>query len=275
MRRGVALAVVVWVASTTAAAANPSQEIDRARSQYSRGQYQQTVETIKPLLYPRAQLADEKELIEAHYLLGVSYFFLKKREDAVNEFRSILFIDPDYKLDVTTEDTEVYTTFNSTKRQLKKELDDIRKKREEEDRQKRRSQFQTEITIRERSPLYNWIPFGAPQFQAGRPGWGTFFLVSQGVLGGTSFGFFAYQVLKYGLVDPRYPPEDFDSIQTMQTIQIGTGAAFLLVYAWGVVDAFAKPVVRRTVRQVPVGENVTVVPLLAPEAVGLGARWEF
>jgi len=270
----VIVAVVVLVASS-AAAANPSQEVDRARAQYSRGQYQQTVETLKPLLYPRAQLSEEKELIEAHYLLGVSYFFLKKRDEAVNEFRSILFIDPDYKLDVQTEDTDVYLTFNATKRQLKKELDDIRKKREEEERKKRQPQVRTEITIRERNPLYNWIPFGAPQFQAGRPGWGTFFLVSEGVLGGTSFGFFAYQAFKYGLFDPRYPREDFEAIQTMQTIQIGTGAAFLLVYAWGVVDAFAKPVTRRTVRQVPVSTDVSVVPLLLPEAAGLGARWEF
>ena len=274
MHRGVAVVFAVSLASV-AAAANPSQEIDRARSQYSRGQYQQTVETIKPLLYPRVQLADAKELIEAHYLLGVSYFFLKKKPEAKAEFRSILFIDPDYKLDPETEDTEVYTEFNATKRELKKELDDIRKKREEEEQKTRQPQVQTEITVRERSPLYNWVPFGAPQFQAGRPGWGTFFLVSQGVLGGTSFGFFAYQVLRYGLFDPRYPREDFGTIQTMQTIQIGTGAAFLLVYAWGVVDAFARPVTRRSVRQVPVGTNVSVVPLLAPEAAGLGARWEF
>jgi tetratricopeptide (TPR) repeat protein len=272
--RGLILAMLL-VAGTSAAAANPSQDVDRARGLYSRGQYQQTVDTLRPLLYPRAQFDDEKELIEAHYLLGVSYYYLGQREEARKEFAGILFINPDYKLDPVVEDVEVYSLFQEVKKQLRRDLDEIRKKREEEERRKRQPTFQTEITIHERNPAFNWFPLGAPQFQAGRSGWGTFFLVSQGAFGGTSIALFTYQALKYGLFDTTYPPEDFSSIKTLQTVQIGTGVVFFLLYGWGVLDAYASPVTTRTVRQVPIAPNVTFVPWLSPEASGLGMRWEF
>jgi hypothetical protein len=257
------------------AAANPSQDVDVARGLYSRGEYQQAVDTLRPLLYPRAQLEDEHELVEAHYLLAVSFFFLGNRDSARREFVSLLTIDPDYRLDPVVEDPAVYATFEGVRKDLKEDLEEIRRKRDEQAQRLRQPQFQTVITIVQRNPLYNWVPFGAPQYQAGRSGWGTFFLVSQGALGATSLGFFTYQALKYGLVSPRYPREDFDSIQSMQTVQIGTGVLFFLVYGWGVLDAYASPVTQRSVRQVPFGQNVSVIPLVAPDAAGLGARWEF
>src|SRR5262249_3281354 len=96
VRRRIAFWLVLLAAWGAAgvASANPSEDLARGRSQFERGQYRKVVDLLSPQLYPRILLHDDEEIKEAHYLLGVSQFFLEHRDLARQEFTALLFLDP-------------------------------------------------------------------------------------------------------------------------------------------------------------------------------------
>lgn len=277
MRLALSLTATVAVAGIVGApgraAATPTEELARARAQFERGEYKLAAGLLEPLLYPPDNapplLQAEEDLKEAHYLLGVSYFFLKRLAESGNELAALLYLDPDHKLDPVIELPAVYAHFESVRKRLARDLEDLRRKKEEEAARRRTEGVIVERTVTHRNPFWNFVPLGAPQAQLGRKGWSRFFLVTQGLLGGASLALFSYQGFKYGFISPSAPPaEDIDTLQTIQAFQIGTGAAFFAVYAWGVVDAYAHDAPKVTTRR-----SFTVGP--GPGTTGLGLSWEF
>src|SRR5262249_19177638 len=70
-------------ASPSPAIASPSrnakQSLDQGRNAYDRGDYGRAITTIHPLLYPSIELSTEEEVVMAHRLLALSYFFVNKQ----------------------------------------------------------------------------------------------------------------------------------------------------------------------------------------------------
>ena len=101
MRGLAALTLVALVAQP--ALANPSHNakdaLDQGRTAYDRGDYGRAIDTINPLLYPSIELGTEDEVVAAHKLLALSYFFVNKQKDAENEVTSLLALRPNYQLD--------------------------------------------------------------------------------------------------------------------------------------------------------------------------------
>jgi hypothetical protein len=267
---------VLWAG---AAAANPSQDLARARSQFERGQYQKVVDALAPQLYPRALLREEDELKEAHYLLGVAQFFLDRRDKARQEFVALLYLDPRKELDPAVESPEVYAFFEGVKGELKLKLEELRREKDKAEADKNKPSREVVITrtITEPSPIGNFVPFGYGQFRNDQPAKGTFFLVSETLTGGASLFLFTFQAVQYG-IPSKVPPDDKDLVRTIQITQIITGGLFLIFYGWGVVDSFAyqKPKMVEERHERPIESRAYILPMVTPDgAVGVGATWRF
>src|SRR5439155_14368401 len=97
------LAVLLVAAMATPAAANPSHDakisLDNGRTAYDRGDYARAIDTISPLLYPSIELGTEDEVVTAHRLLALSYFFVNKTKEAEQEVTTLLALRPGFELD--------------------------------------------------------------------------------------------------------------------------------------------------------------------------------
>lgn len=281
MRPALALLCAALVAAAPAlAAASATQDLTRARGEYERGEYQKTVQILYKLLYVEKEPMLEDDLVESHKLLGISYYYLDDPEKARQEFSALLYIDPDYELDPVIEQPEVVAFFDNVKRELKNELNEIRKQRAIEEAKKQQPSVEITITrdVRYESPWGNFIPFGYGQFRNGQSGWGTVYLVTEGALAAISTGLFVAQAIEFGFPVGRRPAEDeIERVRLMQTLQIGTGGLAILVYGIGVVHAFRdfKPKITVTNRSEKKLTTQHLAPIVAPGTVGLGATWEF
>ena len=259
-----------------AAQANPSQEVAKARAVYDQGEFEEAIRILEPLLYPKPLINDDPELVEAHRLLGGSYVLTQKPDKAKDEFESLLYIDPNFDLDPAVEDANVFAVFTETKRTIEKKLEIIRKQRERDAAKANKPSREITITntVTVDSPWVNFIPFGVGQFKNGQRGKGAFFFTSEILLGGTSVILFTAQALEYGIPSRPIPPRDSEFLRTRQIIQVTSGALFLAIYGWGVIDAFAnsKPKVVNTKKT---ERDLVVVPYVSPDGLGVSASWEF
>jgi len=271
---------VVLSLSMSAAAANPSQDVARARGEFNQGNYKDVIGLLVPQLYPKPRISDD-ELKEARYLLAEAYFFSNQQDKAEEQFVALLFIDPTFTLDPVLEDPKVYGFFEAIRSERKDQLEELERLRREAAAAAARPKTQI-IIDREHhdtSILPNLIPLGYGQFRNGQRRWGYVFLISEGVLFGTSLGLFLAQAIQYGFPTSMYPPEDRSALLTRQVIQVGTGGVGLLIYGIGVLHAIynMKPAIVETRREVPIEKPKTtfVVPYLTPDTVGVGVTWEF
>lgn len=270
------------------AGASPSHELARARAEFDRGDYKTVISTLAPQLYPRLLIRDEKELLEAHYLLAVAYFYTEQPEQARREFTALLYIDPAHTLDPVVESPEVYAFFEGIKGDLKTKLEDLKRQKEREAEARRRPSREVLVTrtVHDRSPWENFIPFGVGQFRNGQTRKGVFFLAAQLATGGTSLGLFVAQAVQYGIPSRGVPLDDINGLRTRQVVQIGAGGLFLLLYGWSVIDAFAnqKPRVEETREERPIQPQsfapapappFVILPIAAPGAAGVSLEWTF
>jgi hypothetical protein len=271
-----ALVLAASLLAAGRAGADPSRDLLKAKSEFEQGQYRAVILTVEPLLYPNPLLRAEKELVDAHFFLGMAYFYTDRKDQARTEFAALLYTDPDYKLDPVMESPEVYAFFEDIKRSQQDQLEERRRQLEKEAEAKRRPSREVLVTrtIRDRSPWENFLPFGVGQFRNGQQSKGYAFLVGQLMTGGTSLGLFVAQAVQYGIPSRGVPLSDIDGLRTRQVVQIGAGAVFLLLYGWSVIDAFAnqKPKIEETKEERPITEldrpPPLIVPWVAPEGGG-------
>lgn len=222
------------------ASAAPADELVTARQHFRASDFVAALPTLNFLLYPTPRLANTDDLIEAHTLLGACSFATGDRATATREFEQALFLSNDVNLDPLLFSTETIRHFDQTKAALAaRNLRDAETRALAEERERLRKYRESLIVYEVRSYYVNFVPFGAGQFQNRQVGKGIFFAGTQLATGGTSLGIWLYLVGKYGY-GGRVPPEDASFARRLQQIEIGTGAAFLGLMAWGVVDSLVK-----------------------------------
>jgi hypothetical protein len=255
--------------------ASPTQEFDRGRTAFLRGEYERAVTLIYPLLYPELRLETENEALQAHRMLGVSYLFVNKPADARIEFRKLLELSPDFQFDPLLDPPRVVEFFNAIVREQREQLGDIEarlKKREEA-----RNRHVGEILVRrveQRSYAVSFIPFGAGQFQNQQRTKGWIFFGVEAGLAAISVGSFVTNFAIYGashyrdcrvpLTDKGCPADSLNytkenTSRNLTRLQVASGLAFAGVAIWGVVDAL-----RNFRAEVPLGD--TYVPANSPPA---------
>ena len=209
------LSATVLTLSALMALASPSQDFDRGRVAFGRGEYLRAIELLRPLLYPELRLETEGEVVQAHRMLGVANLFEGRPAEAKVEFRKLLELRPDYRFDPLLDPPRVVDFFNSV---VKDEEDEIaaleakRKKQESERAAQRRQEAErlriatAKVIVYDRhSYLLNFVPFGAGQFQNGQRRKGLAFAGTEAGLGLVSLGAFVANFWLFGL-EPGLTP---------------------------------------------------------------------
>jgi hypothetical protein len=282
--------VTSWLVAATVAVtlpgASPTQEFDRGRTAFLRGEYERAVTLLYPLLYPELRLETENEALQAHRMLGVAYLFVNKPAEARIEFRKLLELSPDFQFDPLLDPPRVVEFFNGIVREQREQLGDIEarlKKLEEQ-----RNRHVGEILVRRverRSYAVSFIPFGAGQFQNQQRTKGWIFFGVEAGLAAISVGAFVTNFATYGTGPhrdcrvelmyeegkPACPRESIDytkenASRDLTRVQVASGLAFAGVAIWGVVDA-----VRNFRAEVPLGDtyvpvNTLPAPTIPPSA---------
>ncbi|HSN29705.1 MAG TPA: tetratricopeptide repeat protein [Kofleriaceae bacterium] len=290
MRR--ALILLCLFAAT--AVASPKDDLDRARSDFRKHDYESAMKELNVLLYPREQLALPGDLIEAREMLGACYLEAGRTEDAKAEFDKALQIDPATTLDPSFFTTGAQHLFDQAKSDLEakraKEAE-LRKLQEERERlQKIRENL---VLVEHHRYAYNFFP-PLGQFQNGDTTKGYLFAAGEGLTLGGSVGIWLYLVRKYGVNCPHCVAlDDAGTVLHLQEAEIGLGVAFIGLYVYGVIDA-----VRHYKAQVQLDEDslppellrdldkgrkkqptsflhrINIGPMATSNGIGIGIGWE-
>lgn len=251
-------ALLIGLLVAAPALANPSHNakdaLDQGRTAYDRGDYGRAIDTINPLLYPSIELGTEDDVIAAHKLLALSYFFVNKTKDAENEVTSLLALRPNYQLDPIVDPPVAVRFFEDVRRRQserinalkKRELEENERAHKEEERRLAEARAKAERIYLDRvverhSRIIALLPFGAGQAQNGQTGKAIAFGVSEGVLAVASVA--TYFTLQYRYpINPatghqQFPVSEQNTATALLSVQLAAGAAFWATVAWGILDA--------------------------------------
>jgi hypothetical protein len=188
------------------------------------GSYPEVVRILSPLLVPTPDpnLAHD-QLLRGYELLGASLHFQFGPDRSEPAFVALLYLEPDHDLDPFVFPESMRRYLDNLRDALRVELEAIRRER-------RRGVYSGQLfvgrTVERRSLVVSMLPFGIGHFLNGERGWGTFYLVTELLLGGVSMGMYMANEVARG--DDGYF-DDVGPAETRQLIQVGTGVAFFVV----------------------------------------------
>lgn len=285
-------------ATTNRTAQSPEQKLERAKLAYQRGDYGAVVLLLRPLLYPQTLLAQEEQVLLAHKLLALSYYFEHDEPGAEQEFNLLLSLRPDFALDPVVDPLQAVAFLDDIRRRNAERLEEIRRRQAEEEQrrrveqeqlqkqaealaQKRTRRIYIERVVYRRFSIVDFVPFGVPQFVAKRKAVGATFFVGEVLSGAASLGTWIAVRLRYP--DGRFPSRELVTTQALTGTYLGTGALFWGLVLTGLIDALVHARTITEVRELsgPPSDlpprdtpplramNTVVAPLISPDG-GLG-----
>ena len=281
-----AVATVAAVAlAAPRASASPADEMNTARDAFRRSDWQAAMPVLSSLLYPTPRLASEEDVYEAHLLLGMCAFESNDRLTATREFEEAIALQLDRKLGTGVFSDAAIALYEERRHAMAEKYKlDAEKRALALEREKYRRLVEAMVIVEKRDYYVNFIPFGAGQFQNNQNTKGILFASAQGLTGAVSAGIWMYLVGSYGL-SGEVPESDANTVFRLQQIEIGAGAAFFGLAAWGIVDALVnyKPsIVRRPDETLlPPGmrpakkPTARLAPTPLPGGGGVVMSWEF
>ncbi len=268
--------------------ATPTEELEKARESFLAGDFEAAVGRFSALLYPTSRLAEAASIAEAHLLLGVSYFETRQRKSAEREFEEALFLNSSLRLDANLFSADAIDFFETVRSDIEKkakaaaESEQLTRKQQAFDRA-----LENFVVLEKRRYFVNYLPFGAGQFQNGQTKKGIAFLSGETLTGGASVGLWSYQVIKYGFRG-RVPRDEVSTVNTLQVLQIGSGAAFWALFAWGVADSLSNyqhEIKRKAdpslikdledIYDIKPTTSVMILPTFSGDSGGMSVQWEF
>jgi hypothetical protein len=269
----------------------PRQKLDEGRDLFRAKEFDHASEKLVSILLPNEQLGLPSDLVEAWLMLGVCYVETGRPGEAKEAFTHVLRLEPTKTLDSLTASQNAIRVFNETK----SEVEDERRKLEEQRRIEQLKRAQEEY-LKSLRPIevhqywVNYLPFGAGQIQEHRIGLGVALATGQGITLATSAGIWLYLVGKYGIVSDRVPPQDVNTVRNLQTIEILSGAAFIGLYGYGVINSLlhykSRVLVqgdesllplelrRKPPKKTSLRERIQILPMATPNGAGVGIGWE-
>ncbi len=276
-----ALAAALCLLPGAAGLAAPPADLKRAKDRYEFGAYADAAGAVRELLARRKDLP-ESEVVEAYRILGLSEYQLGDRGAARSAFVNLLSIDPDYTLDPFLVPPQIVEFFDRVKRDAEAELAPLRERRrllKEQERlaeEARRKLLAEEaarsgppskvVLVQERVYLFNWLPFGAGQFQNGDTGKGTAIAISQVLLGAVNLtAIVAHSEIASsarrcsyapGCQNPPYSDDTRHQLNTLDIVKYVSAGLFWGIYAYSVYDAHVHYVPRVETEVQPGGASV-------------------
>jgi tetratricopeptide (TPR) repeat protein len=244
--------------------ASPQGDLKRARDRFEFGAYADAAGTLRQMLAGNPQLTD-REFVDAYRILGISEYHLGDLDQARQAFVNLLSYDPDYALDPFLVPPPIVDFFDRAKREHEAALAPLRERRRELREQqrlaeeaKRRLLLEEQartgpptkvIRVQERLALFNWMPFGAGQFQNGEKAKGTAIAAGQVICGLVNIGaiLFHNQIAddrsrlctsgQPGCSRPPYSDSDRALLLRVDAVKYASAGLFWALYAYGVWDA--------------------------------------
>jgi hypothetical protein len=229
-----------------------------ARNTFEYGSYEDARRLAEELLTGH-RLAEERDLVEAYRIIGLSHFYLNHTESARRSFIELLSVDPDFTMDPLLVPPAAVAFFDGVKRDKADLLAPIRERRRVLAEQERlaaeaRRRLLEESLRRQTEPdrpvlvqrvetrtfVVNLLPFGAGQFQEGRPAWGAGFAGAQVaalVVSGVSYGLI--ESLR-NTTSGRFTGPDYGKAKQYEVVKFGALAAFGALYVGGVVESLLR-----------------------------------
>lgn len=221
----------------------PDQKFKRGKSFFEYRDCPGTIAAVSELAVP-GLLADEKDQLEVHRMLGVCHALVdtpEHKREAAREFSSLLSIDPDFQLDPFEVPPHVVEVFETQKTVMKARLDEIRKARAKEDNFDDGGVLVERTTEVRVTPFSNvFLPFGLSQLANGD-------LVKAGVFGAAQgVGLLVNAVGFWGVTALQVQTDDGQDVNAEQhalhngfyaTQAVGLGL-FGVAYLLGVGDAW-------------------------------------
>jgi hypothetical protein len=247
------------------ALAAPRADLKRARDRFEFGAWAEAAGTIRAWLAENPE-AKGPDAVEALRMLGIAEYHLGDVDAARAAFVSLLSLDPDYELDPFLVPPPVVEFFDRVRREHEPQLAPLRERKRAADEQARlaeearrklllEEQARTGpptkiIRVQERIYLFNWMPFGAGQFQNGHRAKGTAIAAAQLVAAAVNLG----AILVHnqiaddpsrrcapsepsGCSRPPFTDSDRTLLSRIDIAKYASAAAFWGVYAYGVYDA--------------------------------------
>lgn len=290
-------AAVTLLVATAIAHATPTQDLDRARKNFRAKDWQSVKEVSSTLLYPDVQLGRQEDVIEAHVLLGAANFELGEQQRAIDEFTKALQIDPDRSITTLMFSEGAVGLFDRTKEDVKVRLEHDAEKQRLAAQVKALEDYRKSLHIYEARPFaFNFLPFGIAQSTQNRPRAATLFAVGQGSTFVATLGIWSYLVGTYGFTSNAVAITDGPRVRRLQQIEIGSGIAFIALYALGAIDSIRHHQPRRQLqgddslipaelrdpsktkapapRKTSLLDRLQLTPMVTPDSVGIGLGWE-
>jgi tetratricopeptide (TPR) repeat protein len=293
------LGLVLLLATTTSiAGASPAQELNAARDAFGKHDYGAAYPVLNALVHPTVRLARPDDLVEAYAMLGSCLVELGRPDDAVTEFVQLLQLQPERQLTSGFYSDPEIKVFDDTKAKIlaeNKAIEDAKKLADLAAAVEKLKSSQNFIEVHPYSR--NFVPFGAGQFQNHTPIRGILFASTEAVTLATSVGTWYYLVNRFGFnakLDRATDTATFHTVQRLEQLEIGTGVAFLALYAGGIIDSllhyqprqrleFDESLLTPAQRQIlkdaqpkksPNTSSIHLTPILGDNAVGIGIGWE-
>lgn len=287
MRALIAALVALVLIDGRAAAADPSKEFIEARTVFRSGEYQRAALLFASLLYPNNKLDDHQERVDAHLMLAVAKFEIGQQQNADEEFKEAVELDPQLRIGTYGFSEAATDHFEKKKRDYDEKAREIEEKFRRARELEQQKKAVNRIRIKEnRNYFLNLVPFGVGQFQNGERTKAVFFATSQFVTGALSIGLYSYLTSRYP--DGKVPGDEVDNARRIQIFQIGAGVTFLGLVGWGVVDAFRnyedklrpltpeeKEQYLRELEREQRRSALRLTPTLTPDGAGAALTWEF
>lgn len=310
-RQGALLLGLLSCLPAQEALAQPSGSVvDRANADYDARRYRQVIDILQPLLYPRSQLASEDEEVTAYTLLGKSYWWLGQLEkpgaertrlhrEAERQFSALLSLRPRTRLSALIHPKELLdfyeqvrakiTAKTSPVKALETELQHCRKSlmnergRYSSYRRRCSSQVFETRTVRRHYYFWNFVPFGAGQFQNGQVLKGGLFAAGQGAMLMMNIGAFIVGETRWVRNGAdRTVRRDLRSLSRandIQQVQIASGTLFWALVGWGIIDSlihYKSTSTHRDRRLIPLPEpTVEMMPEVGRGRLVLGLTARF
>lgn len=291
------LVLLVLALALGTARAAPNNDLDKGRQAYKAQDWDSAFKTLNALLYPSIELARAEDVWEAYVLLGASAYQLGNRPRAVDEFEKALRIDIERTITTNTHRPEVVQLYEDTKEKFKDRIARETERLAAAERERRIKEYLDTIGVYETSSFaVTFLPFGLSQRQNKQYRKGYLFMAGQAVTLVPSVAIFVYLAGKYGLSSNQVPLQDGPRVRQLQQIEIGTGLAFIGLYAWGVADAIINFKSKRLIKgddsllpkdfldgtQLPkappkktsLRDRLRIGPMITPTGVGIGLGWE-
>lgn len=244
----------------------PEAQLARAKLAYQRGDYGAAVLQLRPLLYPQSLLSQEEQVMLAHKLLALSYFFEHDESGAEQELNLLLSLRPDFALDPLVDPLKAVAFLDDIRHRNEQRLAEIRRRQTEETERQRSEadalQKQAELLAQQQARrIYiervvqkkfsglSLLPLGIPQFVGGRKALGAVLAAGEILTAAASVG--SWMTVRYRYPTSTFPAKEYTLAQALTATYLTTGVVFWGLCLTGLVDSLINARATTTVQELP------------------------